>query len=86
MIEATYDIHQATDAYHDLLENKSSPLFVLLKFSSELNFPKINHVVEHDFTPLKPNKDAINIAIIGAGNYARSMHLPNLQSLPKAIT
>ena len=85
LIEATYDIGDAPNAYQDLLTKKSSPLFVLLEFSSQLKFDTNRHVIEHKFKPLKSSNDAINIAVIGVGNYSKSTHLPILKSLSESF-
>lgn len=78
LIERVYKIDQASKAYEELKNTQSKPLIVLLKYSEEQQ--EVKRTVTIKGEPFK--KDGkINVAIIGAGGFAKSMHLPNLKKL-----
>ena len=52
------------------------PLLVLLKYNEE-SVPERKVVI----SKTKPTKDKINVALIGAGGFAKGVLLPNLQKL-----
>ena len=81
LIESTYDFDQAPQAYKDLLSNENKPLLVVLKYPDKLNSEASKHIIQHNITPLDTNKNAISLAVIGLGNYAKTTHLPILKSL-----
>jgi len=81
LIEKEYKLEEATKAYEELKTAKNKPLIVLLKYSQEKE-EQIARKIEVQSKPIK--KDVrINIAVIGAGSFAREIHLPNLVKLKK---
>lgn len=80
LITSTYPIDQADSAY-DALDAVDKPLMVLLNYPMP-DRPKalMRSVVNPMARSAGPGK--IRMAVIGAGSFAKGMHLPNLKSSP----
>jgi len=79
LISKIFTIEKASVAYSELKSNGNRPLMVLLSYPQPLNKTKINRVVSNPFAP--PSKsNQIKMALVGAGNFAKGIHLPNLKS------
>lgn len=79
IIERVYEIDNADKAYEELKNGEHKPLIVLLKYDEKIA-KEITRVEYIDKKKIK--KDGkINVAIVGAGGFAKGMHLPNLQKL-----
>ena len=79
IIEKVYKIEEATRAYQEFEKEENKPLIVLLKYKQDLE-DKINRKVEIN-SQFKLKNDKIKIALIGAGSFAKEVHLPNLEKL-----
>ncbi|MBL4574933.1 MAG: bi-domain-containing oxidoreductase [Opitutaceae bacterium] len=77
LITKTYPIEQAHEAYADLKGASFNPLLVLLSYSQKL---QRNKCVLNPRT-IGTTKNKIRLAIIGAGEFAKGMHLPNIKTL-----
>ncbi|RJQ55275.1 MAG: oxidoreductase [Nitrospiraceae bacterium] len=79
LIEKAYKIEEADKAYEAIKNEDSKPFMVLLKYDQE---KKSNIERKYEITAQTIRKEGlINIAIIGAGSFARGVHIPNLSTL-----
>jgi len=78
LIEKVYEIDNASNAYEELKNSQNKPLIVLLKYNEELE--ELKRVITIKGEPFKRD-GKINVAIVGAGGFAKNMHLPNLKKL-----
>jgi threonine dehydrogenase-like Zn-dependent dehydrogenase len=79
IIEKVYKIEEATQAYQEFEKEENKPLIVLLQYEQDLE-KKINRRVEIN-SQFKLTSDKIKIALIGAGSFAKEVHLHNLEKL-----
>lgn len=76
---SVFPIEEANSAY-DSLNQLSPPLLTLLKYSDNvLEKPETVYYSNHN-SKIKIKDGKLRIALIGAGNYAKNIHLPNLKN------
>jgi len=85
LIDAVYSIEQVTEAFESFQKPGSKPLMVLLDYGKP-EPAQFAAFLSHDRkVALHSNpvpRDVVHIALIGAGNFATGMHLPNIAKLP----
>jgi predicted dehydrogenase/threonine dehydrogenase-like Zn-dependent dehydrogenase len=81
ILEREYDLSQVQSAYKDLQDTVSKPLGITLRYpaASPATLPQ---KLETKVSLRSPKTDGkINVALVGAGSFAKTVHLPNLQKL-----
>lgn len=79
LISATYPVERAAAAY-EALQSEERPLLVVLSYPDSAAAAAVSQVVRNP-KPMPARRGAVRFALIGAGGFAKGMHLPNLQSL-----
>ncbi|MBN2406684.1 MAG: bi-domain-containing oxidoreductase [Elusimicrobia bacterium] len=75
LIEKIYPVEDAGRAFNDL-SGAGRPLITLLRYEGD-PAPDRKIVV----SARKAGRDVLNVALVGAGGFAKSMHIPNLERL-----
>lgn len=75
LVQGTYDVADAPSAYEALKDEQQRPLVVLLRYPDDPAAVERRRVPNPDAAPL--GRDVVRIALIGAGAFAKSVHLPN---------
>ena len=83
LLTSTYPLEDAPKAYEALQGDADKPLMVLLSYPevSGAGGPRVHRVPDPHAQPLGGSH--IRIAVVGAGGFAKGMHLPNLRALSK---
>jgi predicted dehydrogenase/threonine dehydrogenase-like Zn-dependent dehydrogenase len=79
LTQASFPISRVSEAFDYLQNAEQKPLMVVLDYETDDMENKTK--VELPIKVQQFSKDIINIALIGAGEFASGMHLPNLQKL-----
>ncbi|MWV43696.1 zinc-binding dehydrogenase [Paenibacillus sp. HJL G12] len=83
MISQVFPVEKASEAYKFIQHEEARPMMVLLSYpkQSEITGPSHKVIVNPRPLPLRRNGQQIRIGLIGAGDFAKHMHLPNIRAL-----
>ena len=77
IINTNFSINDATSVYENLKNGQLTSMLVILKYFNH----DFNTETKYIFNNKSIKNNKINVAIVGAGGFAQSTHLPNLDSL-----
>jgi len=80
LIAKSYPVSDAAVAYEALKSGDDKPLMVLLTYEISLNGAALSRVIMNPVAQPAGAKQ-IRLALVGAGGFAKGMHLPNLKAL-----
>jgi predicted dehydrogenase len=85
LIQAIYPLDRVEEAFA-LLQSPQKPLVVLLDYGTETEFELPGHPPEPSTVKTRSGaspvvKDRVRIGLIGAGDFATNVHLPNMKTL-----
>jgi len=78
IIEAVHPAEQADKAYESLKADTNKPLAVLLRYDEAADESPTVMVNQSNY---KKPEGVINIALCGAGSFAKGMHIPNIKKM-----
>jgi predicted dehydrogenase/threonine dehydrogenase-like Zn-dependent dehydrogenase len=82
LVGATFALDQASDAYEALRSGSPRPVIALLQYP-EQSAIEARRVVVNRIAQAKSG--TIGIAVIGAGSFAKGMHLPNIRAMGDGV-
>jgi predicted dehydrogenase/threonine dehydrogenase-like Zn-dependent dehydrogenase len=83
LIARRVPVAEADEAYRALRDERPRPYTVLLQYPQTTQPPLVRNIQVASPGPVKPG--VIKLAIVGAGSFARGMHIPNLKGLPNCF-
>ena len=86
LVAAMYPLDAVRDAYSSLQADGARPLTVLLRYPTVEGDRPVSWVRSVAVAPAQTGGDRVRLALIGAGSFARSTHLPNLHHLRECFT
>ena len=79
LVAAVYPIEQVESAYRSLQGGADKPIVALLSYPPTSSKPPNRCELVQAVAPLRG--DVVRVALIGAGGFAKGMHLPNLMEM-----
>ncbi len=83
LVTRVVDIDDAGNTYQEM-KNGSSDLMVLLQYPDRPD--DVVSIAKVSLNDLPAISNAAGIGVIGAGSFAKSMHLPNIESMPELFS
>ncbi|HDS31069.1 MAG TPA: oxidoreductase, partial [Firmicutes bacterium] len=77
LINKVFPLERAAEAF-DALSGDDRPLMVLLRYPESPARDPVGRTITHISEPVPRKEGVLNVGIIGAGNFATAVHLPNL--------
>ena len=81
LVSATYPIDEARSAYELMKDSQTLPPVPLLSYPESTADATVTRMVENPTVGLGGRRGPIRIAVAGAGDFAKLVHLPNLKNL-----
>jgi len=79
LITHKFNIKNISEAYKLISSSESKPLVIVVNYGREKSGGILTKKIELKSKVV--NRDKINVALIGAGSFAKSVHLPNIERL-----
>jgi len=84
LISEVFPIEEVEKAFQSLTNSEIKPLMVLLDYGM-FDESKLNNYLNHDrkitVSPIQTKQGIIKVGVIGTGEFAAAIHLPNLRKL-----
>jgi predicted dehydrogenase/threonine dehydrogenase-like Zn-dependent dehydrogenase len=81
VLEREYDLSQVVQAYQELQAGHEKPLGVLLRYPPVDKKEQLHKLETKVLLHSRQTSDKVRIAVVGAGGFAKGVHLPNLRKL-----
>ena len=79
LITHNFKINEVSEAFEVIQNKTENPLLVVINYTSDKQENRIERKIILSNHQIK--KDVINVALVGAGSFAKGTHLPNIEKL-----